>query len=109
MAWIKYACSLVLLLASFSAVAQNDIKNINDRLEKDAREATARYATSVDKPMPELQDYRYSMKMDVAKTIHMSQNVAYCGNVKKLMSYEDSQGELHLVRYLVSGTCRNNH
>ncbi|MDF0732051.1 DUF2790 domain-containing protein [Pseudomonas entomophila] len=97
-----------LLALSLTANAQTDISAINARLEQAARDATARYAQRLNKPMPELKDYTYDMNLDIAKVVHASQPVRYCGNVQSLMSYEDTQGSLHWVRYLVSGTCNIN-
>jgi len=100
------AAALFFFAASVSA--QNNVKNINARLEQVGKDATARYAQSLNKPMPELKDYRYGMDMDIAKLVHVSQNVMYCGNVRSIMSFEDSKGELHMVRYIVKGNCYNN-
>ncbi|WP_430305145.1 DUF2790 domain-containing protein [Pseudomonas mosselii] len=100
------AAALFFFAASVSA--QNNVKDINARLEQVGKDATARYAQSLNKPMPELKDYRYGMDMDIAKLVHVSQNVMYCGNVRSIMSFEDSKGELHMVRYIVKGNCYNN-
>jgi hypothetical protein len=108
MKFFKGFVATTIMFFTLSATAQNTIKDINERLEQAGKDATARYAASVNKPAPELKDYRYGMEVDVAKLVHVSQNVKYCGTVKSLMGYEDSKGELHLVRYLVSGTCVNN-
>ncbi|MGE7993773.1 DUF2790 domain-containing protein [Pseudomonas sp. NPDC089554] len=97
-----------LVFFTVSANAQNDINDINARLEKAGRDATARYAQSLNKPMPTLENYRYDMTLDIAKVVHVSQNVLYCGNVKSIMSYEDTNGKLHMVRYMVGGRCYNN-
>lgn len=55
-----------------------------------------------------LEDYAYGMDLDVGKLVYVSPNVRYCGNVRSMMTYEDSKGELHMVRYLVKGECVNS-
>lgn len=107
---MKKILSAVTVFMIFSALSTSALSSvqINEDLEQSARNATARYAQSVQKPMPELEDYRYGMDLDVAKLVHVSPGVRYCGNVRSMMSYEDSKGELHMVRYLVKGECVNN-
>jgi len=108
-----------LMTASLAALAEGGgdtlaahnaqrIVQINQHLEQDARTATAQYAQRVNKPMPEIEDYHYGMGLHVAKLVHVSPAVKYCGNVNNLMSYEDSKGALHLVRYLGEGDCISN-
>ncbi|MDO3387509.1 DUF2790 domain-containing protein, partial [Gilvimarinus sp. SDUM040013] len=53
-------------------------------------------------------DYAYGMDLDVGKLVYVSPSVRYCGNVRSMMTYEDSKGELHMVRYLVKGECINS-
>ena len=48
------------------------------------------------------------MEIDVARLIHQTKNIEVCGNFKKVMSYEDSEGELHSVRYTQLGDCPSN-
>ena len=62
----------------------------------------------VKKPMPQLEDYAYGMDLDVGKLVYVSPSVRYCGDVRSMMTYEDSKGELHMVRYLVKGECVNS-
>ena len=42
---------------------------------------------------------------DVGKLVYVSPNVRYCGNVRSMMTYEDSKGELHMVRYGEGRVC----
>ncbi|MBF8791591.1 DUF2790 domain-containing protein [Pseudomonas monteilii] len=101
------AIAAFMLFTALSTNAQSSVQ-INDDLEQAARKATERYAQSVEKPMPELEDYAYGMDLDVGKLVYVSPSVRYCGNVRSMMSYEDSKGELHMVRYIVKGECINN-
>lgn len=48
------------------------------------------------------------MDLDVGKLVYVSPSVRYCGDVRSMMTYEDSKGELHMVRYLVKGECVNS-
>lgn len=96
-----------LLTTSVGAMASGG-SQINQRLEQAAEAATSHYAQSSGKPMPQLEDYRYGMKLDVAKLVYSTPGVRHCGNVQSMMSYEDSKGDLHMVRYLVEGECLSN-
>lgn len=101
------AIAVFMLLTSLTANAQSGME-INQRIERSAREATADYAQRVKKPMPQLEDCAYGMDLDVGKLVYVSPSVRYCGNVRSMMTYEDSKGELHMVRYLVKGECVNS-
>ncbi|MDZ4020596.1 DUF2790 domain-containing protein [Pseudomonas sichuanensis] len=103
----RSAIAVFMLFSSLTANAQSGME-INQRTERAARVATADYAQSVKKPMPELEDYTYGMNLDIGKLVYVSPSVRYCGNLSSMMTYEDSQGELHMVRYLVKGECINS-
>jgi hypothetical protein len=96
-----------LVTASVGAMASGG-SPLNQRLEQAAEAATSHYAQDAGKPMPQLEDYRYGMKLDVAKLVYSTPGVQHCGNVQSMMSYEDSQGDLHMLRYLVDGECHSN-
>lgn len=81
---------------------------INQRIERSAREAAADYAQRVKKPKPQLEDYAYGINVDVGKLVYVSPSLRYCGNVISMMTYEDSKGVLHMVRYLVKCECINS-
>ncbi|BCG24967.1 TPA: DUF2790 domain-containing protein [Pseudomonas aeruginosa] len=80
---------------------------IEAQFERANLKETTSYAALVKQPIPEIKDYKYGMKLDVAKVIYRSPSVKYCGTVKKLLSYADSQGNLHAIRYLAQGECQN--
>lgn len=48
-------------------------------------------------------DYRYSDELDVHKIISIESNSTACGVTPAVMTYEDSHGELHIMRYQVVG------
>lgn len=52
----------------------------------------AKYAEKNGKPMPEIQDYKYGMKIDVAKFVRQSQDPRTCQVYPRLMTFEDSYG-----------------
>lgn len=70
--------------------------------------AVAAYAKKNNKPMPEIVDYKYGMKIDVEKFVRQSQDPRTCHIYSRLMSYEDPQGELKTIRYSVFSQCPNN-
>ncbi|KIU53559.1 hypothetical protein B8W70_00630 [Pseudomonas sp. 1239] len=70
--------------------------------------AVAKYAEKNGKPMPEIQDYKYGMKIDVAKFVRQSQDPRTCKVYSRLMTFEDSQGTLKTVRYSLYSQCVND-
>ncbi|WP_449434686.1 DUF2790 domain-containing protein [Pseudomonas putida] len=72
------------------------------------QKAVATYAEKNGKPMPEVQDYKYGMKIDVAKFVRQSQDPRDCSVYPRLMSFEDAQGRLKTVRYSMVSHCINN-
>ncbi|MEJ5056616.1 MULTISPECIES: DUF2790 domain-containing protein [unclassified Pseudomonas] len=55
-----------------------------------------------------VETYTYGSKLDVKKVIAVSDVPAECGPVSAQMTYEDSQGQRHILQYQVMGTgCSN--
>ncbi|MDH1932806.1 DUF2790 domain-containing protein [Pseudomonas sp. GD03696] len=53
--------------------------------------------------------YEYRMKLDIARVLSSSDTSRVCGVVPTVMHYEDSQGELRALEYLVhGGGCSDN-
>lgn len=48
-------------------------------------------------------DYHYGMHLDIARVVSHSEISVVCHTVPALMTYEDSNGEQHTVRYQVMG------
>ncbi|MBG6289837.1 DUF2790 domain-containing protein [Pseudomonas nitroreducens] len=98
-----------LLSQAFFASAQAVPEDYVQRMEALNDQAVRQHAEAEGKAIPAVEDYRFGMKMDVAKVIHVTPTASanLCGNVPKLMSYEDSAGELKTIRYTVNGNCRN--
>jgi len=83
--------SVLMLLMCVSAVSMADEKI----------EATAQQ-------QPAVEEYTYSMSLDVAKVLSVSQVSSGCEAAPVQMSYLDSAGKQHIVQYLEMGTgCAN--
>lgn len=50
-----------------------------------------------------IETYHYGMKLDIARVLHISDTGQVCAVVPSLMHYQDSQGELRALEYLVHG------
>lgn len=86
--------SLLLLLACVSTVSM-----ANDKHDEAAQQ------------QPAVENYNYSMKLDIAKVISVSDDQAACSQdpVPVRMNYLDSAGASHTLEYLTPGTgCSNN-
>lgn len=107
---IKYLTAAAVLLMFQSAHAYS--VGLPDKVKQDIEQSSLldaeRYAERTGKAVPKPVDYTYGMKLDVAKVVYMTPTVNHCGNVSKLMTYEDSMGELYTIRYLAQGQCWNN-
>ena len=81
---------LVLALGSFCAAAIAD-----------------EVANSTAEQIP-VEQYSYSQHLDIAKVISMSEIPNVCEVVPARMTYEDSQGQKHILEYRVMGNgCSN--
>lgn len=89
------------------AQAKPSVEKLTEKYHQENIDATRQYAEQAGKPIPEVIDYKYGMNIDVAKLIHTSRDIETCGSFKKLMSYEDSAGELNAIRYTLQGECVN--
>ena len=55
-----------------------------------------------------VETYSYGSKLDVKKVISVTDVPPECGPVSAQMTYEDSQGQRHVLQYQVMGTgCSN--
>lgn len=89
------------------AQAKPSVEKLTEKYHQESIDATRQYAEQTGKAVPEVVNYKYGMSIDVAKLIHTSRDIKTCGNFKKLMSYEDSAGELNAIRYTLQGECVN--
>ncbi|MGH8347680.1 MAG: DUF2790 domain-containing protein [Pseudomonas sp.] len=57
---------------------------------------------------PPIEEYTYSMNLDIAKVISRSEAPNVCEVVPMKMEYEDSSGQRHILRYSAMGNgCSN--
>ncbi|MEL4170061.1 DUF2790 domain-containing protein [Pseudomonas sp. ZS001] len=64
--------------------------------------------TDVAQQPPAIEEYTYSTHLDIAKVIYMSEIPNVCEVVPAKMEYEDSKGQLHILRYSIMGNgCSN--
>ncbi|MFG9007922.1 DUF2790 domain-containing protein [Pseudomonas aeruginosa] len=108
----KYLIAGIITLAFLFAqiaMAQADSlpEGFVERVEQRNYEAVKRYADLKKREIPKTVDYKFGMRLDVAKVIYMTPQEQVCGNMPKIMSYEDSKGDLHSIRYMVRGSCRS--
>lgn len=104
----KLLVAIIFLSSTQLAFASSSIDNLTQKNQQKNIETTQKYAASNNKSVPEIVDYKYGMPIDVKKLIHATKEIKTCGNYKKIMSFEDSQGDLHAVRYTVLGSCRQS-
>jgi len=55
-----------------------------------------------------VEQYSYSQHLDIARVISMSEVPNVCEVVPARMTYEDSQGQKHILEYRVMGNGRSN-
>ncbi|WKN19774.1 DUF2790 domain-containing protein [Azotobacter vinelandii] len=53
-------------------------------------------------------DYKYGDNLDIHKVISVESDSRACGLTPAIMTYEDSHGERHIVRYETVGAGCNN-
>ncbi|MDH1339164.1 DUF2790 domain-containing protein [Ectopseudomonas oleovorans] len=104
---LKRLLPIALLLAAGSTYAQSFPEDKVRQIEQKSIEIAQKYAERTGKPVPEIQDYRYSMKLNVAKVIYQSPKIEYCGVIPQIMVFEDTSEELRSIRYRGLGECRN--
>ena len=54
-------------------------------------------------------DYHYGLHLDIAQVLQRTDNSAKTGVVETVMTYRDSQGEVHKLRYLELGGQSNQN
>ncbi|MDH1932832.1 DUF2790 domain-containing protein [Pseudomonas sp. GD03696] len=57
----------------------------------------------------EITVYRYGMKLDIKRVINISDTSHICGVTSSIMTYEDTDGNVHHLQYQVhGGGCSDN-
>jgi hypothetical protein len=73
-----------------------------------AQAFSAESAATVEASKIPVETYTYSTRLDVQKVIAITDIADQCGPVPMQMTYEDSQGQRHVLQYQVMGTgCSN--
>ncbi|WP_025131780.1 DUF2790 domain-containing protein [Pseudomonas sp. PH1b] len=106
----SFNLSIAALLLSLSslALAEGGGDRTFTQAMVENQKAMERYAAKQGKPAPVVQNYRYGMKLDIAKVVNVTPPFQACQVVPSRMTYEDSAGQLQTIEYQVMGQCRKN-
>lgn len=107
---MRIAKSLVFALAILSPIASfafAEDASVTEIL-KEHQVIVEKYADK-SKKVPHVVDYKYGMKLDIAKVIRTSPDTRACKVIPQLMTYEDSSGNLNTVKYQIMSTCRGKN
>ncbi len=108
---MRIAKSLVFALAILSPIASfafAEDASVTEIL-KEHQVIVEMYADKSKKVVPHVVDYKYGMKLDIAKVIRTSPDTRACKVIPQLMTYEDSSGNLNTVKYQIMSTCRGKN
>ncbi|GLK61449.1 DUF2790 domain-containing protein [Azotobacter vinelandii DJ] len=102
---VKVICAAVLLLSASLSMAENG--------GRPAVESTELEEMIIYSEEPEVTDYEYGMRLDIAEVVAMEYfppEPDFCGVIPAQMTYEDSTGNLNTIRYLYPETagCHDN-
>lgn len=91
------------------AMASDITDKESDRILHKNQALVHKYAVDQGKPAPQVIKYKYGMEMDIVKVVSVSRPAEVCRVVPARITYEDSQGSLNTIEYLVMGTgCRSD-
>ncbi|MGA9223362.1 MAG: DUF2790 domain-containing protein [Pseudomonas sp.] len=108
---MRIAKSLVFALAILSPMASfafAEDASVTEIL-KEHQVIVEKYANKSQKIAPPIVDYKYGMKLDIAKVIRTSPDARACKVIPQLMTYEDSSGNLNTVKYQIMSPCRGKN
>ena len=107
---LKAITALMILTASSLAMAEGGSDRLYGKMIQANEQSMREYASAQGKNPPEVTHYRYGMKLDIAKVIHVTSTNGNCDVMPAQMTYEDSSGNLNILEYRASGTnCRNQN
>lgn len=66
------------------------------------------HASRQNLPAPAIVEYRYGMKLDVARVVFKTPLDKSCQVTPQLMIYKDSKGQLNALQYRAMSECRGN-
>jgi len=110
--------SAALMMAALSLVAMGNVASAAEE-EPDRLAGTARLILETDSIVAdqsindeektvEIHDYQYGDQLDIQKVIAIESDSMACGVTPATMTYRDSQGKLHALRYqIMGGGCQN--
>jgi hypothetical protein len=107
MNFYKIALGTLTAILSFGALAEGGGDRVFAQMMERNEKAMTAYAVKKGKPVPEVQAYRYGMKLDIAKVVNITPPIRSCNPVPSRMTYEDSSGKLNTLEYKVMGVCMN--
>ena len=110
--------SAVLTMAAISFVALGNLANAAEgkpdplaadtQLILEADRIVADQSSGDEGKAAEVHDYQYGDKLDIRNVIAIKSDSTACGVTPAVMTYRDSQGEVHTLRYQVMGRgCQN--
>ncbi|AIR88892.1 DUF2790 domain-containing protein [Pseudomonas cremoricolorata] len=103
---LMLASSLILFSMASQATSFSD-RTAQDAIREHQR-VVADYAQKQGKSVPEIEDYRYGMNLDMYRFVRLSQDPRNCTVYPRLMTFEDTQGTLRTVRYSMFSRCLND-
>ncbi len=105
MKFFKIMATISFVAATSSTMAEGSSDRVYREMIRANEKAMQEYALSIGKKPPEVAHYRYGMKLDIAKVIRMTRTDMTCNDVMPAqMTYEDSNGDLNILEYRVTGT-----
>ncbi|MBF6026121.1 DUF2790 domain-containing protein [Pseudomonas sp. P115] len=107
MNFYKLTLGVLAAVLSFDALAERGGDRTFALMMERNQQAMVVYAEKNGKPAPEVQVFRYGMKLDIAKVVNVTPPIRSCNPVPSRMTYEDSSGKLNTLEYQVMGVCRS--
>jgi hypothetical protein len=102
--------ALYIMMISSLAVSEGNTDRVHGSMIQDNERAMQEYAIANGQNPPEVVHYRYGMKLDIAKVVHMTSTDGSCKVMPAQMAYEDSNGNLNILEYRAAGTgCFNQN
>ncbi len=102
--------ALSISMISSLAMAEGNTDRVYGRMIQANEEAMQEYAIANGQNPPEVVHYRYGMRLDIDRVVHMTSTDGSCDVMPAQMTYENSSGELNILEYRVAGTgCWNQN
>ena len=102
---MKRTIRVASLIAAISLVAAGGLAHAGQtQLQQDMQPSIPSHLAQVP-----LETYHYGMKLDIARVLAVSDTSQVCGVVPSVMHYEDPEGKLRALEYLIhGGGCSEN-